>query len=571
MLSDNYSRILCRIYSEPVARQTALRIAELVSDAKSRVRVEPYRLSAADVVLITYGDTLRQSGIQPLQALRKFYVEYLRECVNSIHLLPFHPYTSDDGFSVVDFYSIDEALGDWSDIEALGAKAHLMFDAVVNHVSKSSRWFRGFLAGEAEYENWFIEVEPDVDLSLVTRPRSSPVLSKFVGHDGRVRHVWTTFSDDQIDLNVQNPDVLLALLRVLLFYVEEGAKFIRLDAIAFLWKEPGTSCIHLPQTHEIVRLIRHVVEDVNPAIRVITETNVPHSENMAYLGDGYDEAHMIYNFALPPLVVYSLLAGSAVRLSDWARDLVLPSDQTCFFNFTASHDGVGIRPVENVLSEGERRILLNAAVAHGGSISNRREADGTESPYELNCSLVDLLTSPSDSDELRINRLLVSQAIALVMPGIPAIYIHSLLGSRNDLEAVDRTGRKRSINRARLDVETLIGELADEESLRSRALTGICGLLRVRRSESAFDPYGAFSFPEYDERVFSVLRGNPEFERQVLCLINVSATEVSVRPDIVAMPAPDLLSGALVQPGEVDLPGYGMLWLDLSGVYSPSQ
>ncbi len=563
MLSQEYSDILNRIYPADIAQQTALRVSELVSSIQSRVQADQHRLSAEDIVLITYGDTIREQGTKPLRVLHKFYKEYLKGLINSIHILPFHPYTSDDGFSVVDYYKIDSTLGDWSDIEKLGVDARLMFDAVVNHVSKSSPWFQGYLAGDGEYADWFIDVDPDEDLSMVTRPRSSPILSEFVGADGTARHMWTTFGDDQVDLNVKNPEVLLALLRVLLLYVEEGAKYIRLDAISFLWKEIGTSCIHLPQTHEIVRLIRRVVEDVNPATLIITETNVPHIENIAYLGDGHDQAHMVYNFALPPLVAHSLLTGSAEKLLHWAQGLELPSESTCFFNFTASHDGVGVRAVEHILSQSERDLLLNAALEHGGPISYRRNTDGAETPYELNISFVDLLSSLADSDELRASRLLASQAIALAMPGVPAIYVHSLFGSRNDLAEVKRTGQKRSINRSKLDLVELSQQLADKASLRSMVFAQMSKFLKARKNEPAFDPYGTFSFPVFDDRLFSVLRaGN---DHRTLCLTNVSADTVLIRPGFSAASARDLITGADVHLNEISIPAYATLWLNLHG------
>ncbi len=565
MSAENYTAILRRIYPETIAAQVASRISELVGAARDRVPPDRHRMSSRDVILITYGDTIREAGVLPLRTLHEFYRARLKGSINSIHILPFHPYTSDDGFAVVDYYRVNDALGDWDDIERLGADARLMFDAVVNHVSASSPWFEDYLAGDPQYADWFIEVEPAEDLSAVTRPRSSPVLSEFTGADGRKRHVWTTFSDDQIDLNVGNPEVLLALLRVLVFFVEKGAKYIRLDAIAFLWKEIGTSCIHLPQTHDIVRLMRRVVEYVSPSTLIITETNVPHKENMSYLGDGRDEAHMVYNFALPPLIAYSILTGSAEKMLEWARTLELPSDRTCLFNFTASHDGVGVRPVEKILTDDERSILLAAAEDHGGAISYKRNPDGSHSPYELNCSYVDLLTPPRDHDDLRAKRLLLSQAIALAMPGVPAIYIHSLLASRNDLEAVERTGHNRSINRSKLDIGALDDQLDEPMSLRSKVFSEMLRLLRTRCGEPAFDPYGTFAFPDIDPRVFSIVREDPGAGRRVLCLANVSGETVTISPESGTPSARDLLTDSLVAMNEISLPGYGILWLDLSG------
>jgi len=497
-----------------------------------------------------------------LQALHRFYREYFRELINSVHILPFHPYTSDYGFSVVDYYQVNPGLGDWPDIEKLAGDARLMFDAVVNHVSKSSYWFRQYLAGDSDFSGWFIEVDPGEDLSLVTRPRSSPLLTEFTGADGKSRHVWTTFSEDQVDLNVANPDVLLALLKVLLFYVSEGARYIRLDAVAYLWKDAGTSCINLPQTHDIVRLMRRLFDDVNPDVLLITETNVPHKENIAYLGNGHDQAHMVYNFALPPLVAYSLLTGHAGKLQHWAQSLTLPGNDTCFFNFTASHDGVGIRPVEHILSESERNLLLTAAQEHGGSVSYRRNPDGSESPYELNISYADLLSSTSDTDKMRAGRLLASQAIALAMPGVPAIYVHSLLGSRNAHDEVQRTGQKRSINRPRLNRDSLVSELSDRTSFRSMVFTQMKILLKARRNAAVFDPHGTFSFPVHDCRLFSILRESHSC--RMLCLTNVTASTVTFRPDLGISSGRDLISGAEISLEEVSVPGYGTLWIDMA-------
>jgi len=561
MLPEEYVDILKRIYAADVAQKTAMRINELVSSAQPRLQSDQHEMSAEDIVLITYGDTIGEQGARPLHALRDFYNQHLKGLVNSIHILPFHPYTSDDGFSVVDYYKIDPALGEWSDIEKLGSDIRLMFDAVVNHVSKSSPWFKGFLAADESFANWFIEVDADEDLSLVTRPRSTPVLSDFKGVDGKIHHIWTTFSEDQVDLNVENPNVLIALLEVLLFYVSEGAKYIRLDAIAFLWKEIGTSCVNLPQTHDIVRVIRRAIDDVNQATLIITETNVPHKENIAYLGNGHDQAHMVYNFALPPLVAYSLLTGSANKLLHWAQNLKLPSDRTCFLNFTASHDGIGIRPVEHILNGSERDLLLDAAVEHGGFTSYGRNSDGTRSAYELNISFLDLLSSPEDTNELRASRLLASQAITLAMPGVPAIYIHSILGSRNDLEAVERTGQKRSINRSKLDLEILTRELADKSSLRAMVFDQMAVFLRARKNEPAFDPYGGFSFPVFNDHLFSVLRESEG--RRILCLTNLSSGTVVFRPKFSASSAQDIISGADITLNEISVPSYGTLWLDL--------
>lgn len=289
-----------------------------------------------------------------MQALKTFLDREMEETISGVHLLPMFPYTSDDGFSVQDFREIDPELGTWKDIEALGENYDLMFDAVINHVSKSSVYFQEFLKGNEKYRNFFIVADPDEDYSSVTRPRALPLLTAFETADGE-KYVWTTFSEDQIDLNYKEPAVLLEILDILLFYASKGARFLRFDAIGFAWKEKGTTCMHLPQTHELIKLMREVLEECAKGCTIITETNVPHKENISYFGDGTDEAGLVYQFPLPPLTLYSYIVGNAEKLTEWAASLEPTNPQTTYFNFLASHDGIGMRPVEDILSEEERR------------------------------------------------------------------------------------------------------------------------------------------------------------------------------------------------------------------------
>jgi len=314
------------------------------------------RLSEQDVVLITYGDQIRESERPPLQTLAEVLAGPWRGVVSAVHILPFYPYSSDDGFSVIDYTAVDPALGSWAEVERLRASHRLMFDAVINHISAESAWFQAFLRGEPGAEARFIAMDPDTDLSQVTRPRTSPLLTRFDTAAGP-KHIWTTFSADQIDLNYQHHVGLLEIVDVLLLYVERGAELIRLDAIGYLWKEIGTRCIHLPQTHRIVKLFRAILDAVAPGVLLITETNVPHADNISYFGDGTNEAQLVYQFPLAPLALDAFARGDASRLSTWAAGLETPSDQTTFFNFIASHDGLGVVPARGLLSEAEIAAL----------------------------------------------------------------------------------------------------------------------------------------------------------------------------------------------------------------------
>ncbi|MCX7426452.1 MAG: sugar phosphorylase, partial [Planctomycetia bacterium] len=410
-----------------------------------------------DVVLITYADQVRAADRCPLAALGQFLGETgLDRVINTVHLLPCFPYSSDDGFSVIDYRRIDPALGDWADVRALGRKHSLMLDLVLNHVSRRSPWYAAYAAGREPYVRYFLEVDPAADLSAVTRPRSLPLLTPVETARG-TRYLWTTFSDDQIDLNYAEPDVLVEMIDVLLFYLEQGARIIRLDGIAYLWKQPGTPCIHLPQTHEVVKLLRDVVDAVAPGTILLTETNVPQAENTSYFGDGGDEARMVYQFSLAPLLLEALLSGDAGLLVGWLAELEPTPPGTTTLNFTASHDGIGVRPLEGLMPPDRFERLIESVIRRGGRVSTKRNPDGSESPYELNVTYFSALAEPDRADGLavQVRRFLASQALMLSLRGVPAVYFHSLVATPNDVVGAERTGRARSINRRKFDAAEL--------------------------------------------------------------------------------------------------------------------
>jgi len=486
-------------------------------------------LTERDALVIAYGDHIREPGVAPLQTLGTFLHAHTADAISGVHVLPFFPSSSDDGFAIVDYRSVDPSLGTWGDISTLSQRFDLMFDAVFNHVSSESDWFSRFLRDEPDYRDWFIQVEGNPDLSQVLRPRNLPLLNTFETASGPKR-VWTTFSRDEIDNNVKNPDVLLALLDVLLLYVERGAKFIRLDAIGYLWKEIGTSCIHLPQTHRVIQLMRSILDAVAPNVMLITETNVPHRDNVSYFGDGTDEAQLIYNFALPPLVLHSFVTGNADALTRWAGTLALPTARVTFLNFLASHDGIGLTPARNVLTEPEIGELVRLAERRGGFVSYKANQDGTSSPYELNLNLYDALFDPSSdgSEQVQIARFITAHAIMLALPGLPAIYLHSLLGSKGDRAAVERTGVPRRINREKLVRAEVERELDDPSSRRSQVLKRLTALLVERQLSPAFQPTGPSAVLRLDRRVFALRRMSSDGKREAICLHNVSGDDVNV-------------------------------------------
>jgi len=556
-VSVNLSSHLTFLYGTDSAPQLLVRVEKLIAKYRVQTRsaLRDGKLTERDSILITYGDQVQAQNPSPLQTLNLFCKEYLIGIVSGIHILPFYPWTSDDGFSVVDYRKVDSALGDWEDISSMQSHFRLMFDGVINHISAESDWFKAFLQDDPHYQNYFIAIENSPDLSQVVRPRALPLLTPFQTPSGE-KKVWTTFSADQIDLNFKNPEVLLEILDVLLLYVERGATFIRLDAIAYLWKEIGTNCIHLPQTHHVIQLLRAALNEVAPHVHLITETNVPHADNISYFGDGTNEAQLVYNFALPPLTLHTFHTGDARILSNWARTLTLPSDNTTFFNFLASHDGIGLNPARGILSNAEIDSLVSKALAQGGLVSYKHNADGSQAPYEMNINYFDALSKPNGEESLglQINRFIAAQAIMLSLLGLPGIYFHSLFGSRGWIEGVKQTGRNRTINREKCQLDELQNELADEDTLRSKVFTRYSQLLKARSSSPAFHPHGTQIILDVHPAIFAVERISPDEKTRMLCLHNVSLEKITTETEHAT---------ALLQTSTITLEPYQILWMRL--------
>ncbi len=522
--------------------------------------------SQRDAVLITYGNTIIDGFHKPLDLLHDFLTSRLEGVVNGVHVLPFFPFTSDDGFAVTDYRKVDPALGDWSDISRIGQEFHLMSDLVLNHVSSQSPWFNEFRQGHAPYDKFFIVADPEADYSKVVRPRTTPLLREVATVDGP-KHVWCTFSHDQVDLNFANPEVLLEILRIIRLHVDAGVRILRLDAVAFIWKQAGTSCIHLPQTHAIVKILRLLADFTTESLILLTETNVPKAENLSYFGNR-DEAHSVYNFPLPPLVLHAMLSGSATYLQKWQRAMP-PAPLGCaYLNFTASHDGIGMRPAEGLLPEGEIDRMIETVKAGGGLASMRALPGGGEAVYELNTSYFDAMGRTfSGADDHKIARFLCSQTLMMSIEGIPAFYIHSLLATPNDLEAVERRGMNRAINRHRWDYPTLRERLADPESDQARVLAALSKRLKLRGRQPAFHPNATqFTLP-LEDRVFGVWRQSLDRTQSIFALHNVSdemvelaASELNLIDDEAWA---DLLTGEPLRPGEgtITLAPYQCRWI----------
>ncbi|MBC1544464.1 sugar phosphorylase [Listeria cossartiae] len=509
-------------------------------------------ISEKNVYLIAYGDSIFEKNKHPLQTLNEFLQEYAQDVITDVHLLPIFPSTSDDGFSVTDYKQIDEQLGDWDDVQKMSENFRVMLDFVANHMSKSSDWFKRFSDNEAPYNQFFIEKDSQFDYKNVTRPRTSPLFHKY--ENGK--ELWTTFSEDQLDLNVRNIDCLVALTDVLLFYASKQATSIRLDAIGFLWKTSGTTCMHLPETHEIISLWRLLIDELYPNLQIITETNVPHEENISYFGNGENEANMVYQFPLPPLVLHTFTCHDATKLSTWAKSISQVSNTATYFNFLASHDGIGMRPATGILSDEEINSLVQKAVQNGGQVSYKDNADGTQSVYELNINYGEALQNLEEdtTEELVTKKIIAAHSILLTLQGVPAIYYHSLLGSKNDLIGYEESGIKRRINREKLEKNQLAHEL-ESDSYRQTIFTSLKKLVQIRRNHTAFSPFATQEILDLGSDVFAIKR-----ESDTECIYGIiNVTSQDIRKTI-AFSGTNLLTNQLVT-SELELAAYEVVWI----------
>jgi sucrose phosphorylase len=533
----------------------------------------------ATTIMITYGDSLLLEDESPLVTLKHFLDEQCEGLINSVHILPFFPYSSDDGFAVMDFSSVNEALGDWHDIQSIANDYRLMSDLVINHCSSRSLWFQNFIKGEGPGHNYFYTESPDADLSAVVRPRTNPLLRKTETPLG-TQYVWCTFSHDQVDFDFRNPQVLLQFIKIIRQYLDMGVRIFRLDAIAFLWKQAGSSSINLEETHNVVRLCRLLIEHAQADAIIITETNIPNRENLSYFGNA-NEAHCVYNFSLPPLLINTLISGSCHYLKLWMMSMPPAQLGTTYFNFIASHDGIGLRPVEGLLDEEEIQTLVDTMQNFGGCISWRaldkqgddKREEPDRRPYEINISLYDALQGTTEGkDEYGLARFICAHTIMFGLEGIPGIYIHSLLATKNDYKRMENTGHNRSINRHQwnyADVQDLLSDKVETNGdiHHKKVFSELKRLLNIRQKQAAFHPKATQFTLHLGEQIFGYWRQSDDKKQSIFCVSNISnETQLLALSDINLVTTHhwfDLLSGQEMDrfDMQITLAPYQTLWI----------
>ena len=503
------------IYNLIVSKKT-LHASSLLSD----------QWSEKTTVLITYANSITSTNnMSPLSSLQKFVSSKCQQFIDTVHILPFFPSSSDDGFAVKDYYNVDDEFGDWKDIINISKSFRVMADVVINHGSSEGVWFKNFIKGEGRGHDYFLSFDNTFDITEVVRPRTSPLLNTFDTHDG-TRYLWCTFSKDQVDYNFNNPKVINEFVEIILYYLKMGITIFRFDAVAFLWKRIGTSCMNLEKTHEIIRLFRTIIDYLSPYTVLVTETNTPAAENVSYFGNG-NEAHWIYNFSLPPILIYSVLIGNASYLEKLTMSMPPSQIGTSYLNFIASHDGIGLRPVETFLTKIEVERFTQLMENNGGKITYRSTNTDVDEPYEINISLFDAMKETfSKEKKLFIERYICIHTIMMSLEGVPAFYIHSLFGTENDYALYQKTGHNRSLNRGKIDYNKMNTE--DTNTKESKIYNKLKELLLIRRNQPAFHPNALQFTLHLGNELYGIWRQSIDKTQSIFCITNITEQIVTL-------------------------------------------
>ena len=528
MKRDKFNEVvksyLYSIYSNNLKERTIEQISKKVCSLfVKKKKSKKYLWTEKDLFLITYADSIINKNVKNFICLNDFLNKYCKE-FSYIHVLPFFPYSSDDGFAVMDFKKVNSEHGTWEDFKKISYSFKTMVDLVINHCSSKNKIFIDFLNGSSNMSDFFIVSDKKFkQLEKIVRPRSSDI-SKKINLNGKTKYVWCTFSHDQVDFNFKNPHVLIYFLEIMKLYLDKNVKALRLDAVAFIWKQLGTKCINLPQTHDIIRLLRLIIDNYYPDVLIITETNIPSHENLSYFGNN-NEAHCIYNFSLAPLLIHAIISGNGKYLKRWSRSMPPAQEKNSYLNFLSSHDGIGLRPLEGILPEKELTNYLNFFKKQGALFGLRKNKK-KESVYEVNITLLDAFKeSYFGSDSYRIKRFVLAHTILFSMEGIPAVYIQNMIGSKNDYAKVKKTGINRSINRRNWEFNLLEQKLKNKNSTNSKIFNLLKEIISLRKKQPAFHPNATQFTLQLDDDFFGIWRQSIDRSQSIFCVSNLTNSQ----------------------------------------------
>ena len=499
-------------------------------------------ISEKTTLVICYGDSVYFEKKKSIRVFQSFFQKKLKNYFNTIHFLPFYPSSSDSGFAVKDHYKVESKLGSWLDIKNVSKSTDIMADMIINHSSARGLWFKNFLKKKEPGKDYFLTVDSKFNTSRVVRPRDHKLLKK-IKIFKKSDYLWRTFSPDQIDLNFRNPSVLIQFIKIMIHLINNGVTIFRLDAIAYLWKENGTKCINLQQTHEIIKLLRIIIGLLNVQATIITETNLPEKENLSYFGKN-DEANWIYNFSLPPLLIHAFLFENSSYLNKWSKKLPTTKNENCYLNFIASHDGIGMRPTEGLLNEKTLNNFLKRLKKNGSKFSYRKVQNKVKKVYEANITVFDALKK-SDYDpqgEFYLERYVSAHAIMISFEGIPAIYFNSMFGTSNDEAKFIITGNNRDVNRYRWNLKNISNKLKVNNTKQSIFYNKLCNLLNIRKKQEAFHPNAQRINLDFGPKIYGFKRISKDKKQTIICITNLSSKPQKTKINIKGKKIKNLLN-----------------------------
>jgi len=529
MLSKNNKKSLKKIFNKIYRSESNINklyireIIYLINKYNKNKKKEDLKINQSTSLLICYGNSVTDGNKKSLKVFNKFYKKYLKNNFDSVHFLPFYPSSSDSGFAVKDHYKIEPRLGSWKDVKIISKNCNVMADLVINHSSARGLWFSNFLKNKSPGKDYFFTVDKNFNSKKVIRPREHKLLKK-IKLSNETKYLWRTFSPDQIDLNFKNPKVLIRFIKIIFNLINNGVRIFRLDAIAYLWKENGNTCINHTNTHNIIKFIRLVCNLLKTECIIITETNLPEKENLSYFGNN-DEANWIYNFSLAPILVYSLLFEDSNKITKWSKNFPIAKLNNNYLNFIASHDGIGMRPIEGILSTNTQRKFLIRLKKNGGEFSYRKVQGVKKKVYEANITLFNAFKC-SDFDKSGIfgfERYMAAHTIMISFDGIPAIYFNSMFGNSNDNSKYIISGNKRDLNRYRWNKDKIEDHLKDQNSKQNKYYKNMSNILDIRSKQKAFHPNAIRKTLKLGSNFFGIKRVSTDNKQSIYCITNMTS------------------------------------------------
>ena len=529
MLSKNNKKSLEKIFNKIYKSENNINkfyireIIYLINKYNKNRKKEDLKINESTSLVICYGNSVTDGNKKSLKVFNKFYKKYLKNNFDSVHFLPFYPSSSDSGFAVKDHYKIEPRLGSWKDVKIISKNCNVMADLVINHSSARGLWFSNFLKNKSPGKDYFFTVDKNFNSKKVIRPREHKLLKK-IKLSNETKYLWRTFSPDQIDLNFKNPKVLIRFIKIIFNLINNGVRIFRLDAIAYLWKENGNTCINHTNTHNIIKFIRLVCNLLKTECIIITETNLPEKENLSYFGNN-DEANWIYNFSLAPILVYSLLFEDSNKITKWSKNFPIAKLNNNYLNFIASHDGIGMRPIEGILSTNTQKKFLSRLKKNGGEFSYRKVQGVKKKVYEANITLFNAFKC-SDFDKSGIfgfERYMAAHTIMISFDGIPAIYFNSMFGNSNDNSKYIISGNKRDLNRYRWNKDKIEDHLKDQNSKQNKYYKNMSNILAIRSKQKAFHPNAIRKTLKLGANFFGIKRVSTDNKQSIYCITNMTS------------------------------------------------